>query len=569
MSLPYFDSQGFESLSNGLLVPGSYTSLLKSAQEEKEEARRGTYFSDWGTEWAGIAAGPSEKPAGTVSFNTLRKKLLQSQIDLVIFSTRKSQVKHLAKRCIIPNKQVGYRVVHERYADPNFDVTDDIKERCREVEHFIDHPAKGIHSSFAHLATIAVHEEMCIDRKVMIKTLGRGQRPVTYQLIPGDTIKPVVEVVIPWMKKKGWTNVAVATEAMSEKLGIDLTKADYLQVLDEKIVGAWDEQEIDVDITQPSIEINQILYGTSLLEVSLEATEAFLAAWNYNTELFKLNMPESVLVVQGNYDQRGLEQFRRKILQSTGPAGNWRLPIIPGSKEFDIKSVQVRQSPREMMFDEFLRFVISIKCAAYRMHPSEINFGTDSGQSTVLNAGSEETQIKTAQEEGLHSILENLAEWFTRSLVKPFYDDLVFIWEGLERHTEAERISMNVQKMQYQSPNEIRATEDLVPMSIPDDLSKMDPNEIPQSAITVQLLQLKLEWEQMKNQQKQMEQATQMQQQAMQQAQQGQQATDPAQQAQAQQQEAQAQPQQQEQAPQEQEGQGDFWGRANTQAPPS
>jgi hypothetical protein len=56
-----------------------------------------------------------------------------------------------------------------------------------------------------------------------------------------------------------------------------------------------------------------------------------------------------MLVIQGDYDERGLEQFRRKILKSNTTAGaagdGWRVPIIPGSRAFDHDNVSCADWP--------------------------------------------------------------------------------------------------------------------------------------------------------------------------------------------------------------------------------
>jgi hypothetical protein len=432
---------------------------------------------------------------------------------------------------------------------------------------------------------MATEEQLTIDRVVMVIDRTSPGRVREWRLLDGSTVRPIMETLIPFMKDKGYKDPMVAAEVLSYKIKIDLTGAAYVQVIDEVIKGAWREDEISVNITNPTIELNKVLYGRSMLERSLDSTEAFLSAWNYNNEMFKTNMPEVMLVVQGNYDERGLDQFRRKILQSNGPAGNWRIPVIPGSKDFDIQARTLRPPMKDMLFMEFIHMMVAIKTAAYRMHPSEINFDVASQQDNILNGGSEEQQISHAKEEGLHSLLGNLAQWFTVALIEPSDPDLLCIWEGLERQTEAERIALNTQKLQYQTIDEVRAQEDLLPIHLPKDIRKIDPSAVPLNPIYVQLLELQIQAEAQEMAKEQAKQAALMQKQQMAMAQQQAQAAQPAQQAAVQQDhhqqaqdahDASAQQAQAATPPQPDTTGGDeqaaqFWGQANTQsagAPP-
>jgi len=511
--IPRFEPNGYVPTPSGLFIPESLEDLRKSLAAEKEQARHGKYFSDFGSSslLGGMGIDQADKPMGTPSLQSLRVRFSESLIDQLILNVRQSQIGHVSKRCIVPGKQIGWRIVHERYADRYFKTTPEIHARCEEVAKIVDNPLKAIHTSFKQVCTICVEETLVIDRKVLLKQFDSNGNIISYCLIDGATIKPVIEVLLPFAKDHNFANLDIAAEAYSEQLGIDLTKCAYIQVMDRRIVAGWAPEQIDVDITVPQIAINKILYGKSLFESSLEATYGFLSAWNYNSELLKLNMPEVLLIVQGNYDEKGLESFRRKLLQSNGPAGNWRVPVIPGSKDFDIQSRQLRNSPKDLMFSEMLHLIISLKAAAYRMSMSELNMSQEmGGVSSILNMGNQESAIAAAQEEGFHSLLDSLADFFTRSLVKPIYKDLVFVWDGLNRESDKEIAAINIQRLQTETMDEVRSSGDLHALHIPDDIQDIDVFKVPYNPMLIQLLQMKLEDAQVKLQQAQMQQQMQM-----------------------------------------------------------
>src|SRR5947209_2124486 len=108
---------------SGLYAPGwtdgDVYELLSKARAKKDwpvsQNNRGTYLSDFGDNWTYWGSGSHErKPATTVAFQTLRDRFKNSIIDKTIVLRRQMQVRRVANRCLVPGKQVGFRVVHER-----------------------------------------------------------------------------------------------------------------------------------------------------------------------------------------------------------------------------------------------------------------------------------------------------------------------------------------------------------------------------------------------------------------------------------------------------------------------
>ncbi len=201
-------------------------------------------------------------------------------------------------------------------------------------------------------------------------------------------------------------------------------------------------------------------------DITVEPTHTFLAndcvSSNSN---FTANYPEAFLVFNGEVDAAGLEAFKKQMYAEVGPYGNQRLPVIAtGSNELNkAQLLKLRDSLRDMQFPMLVRMAVALKCSAYRAHPSLVNFAPDSGgQRPVISSDTQETQIALAQEEGLHSILDNMGAWLTRALVEPWYDDLELVWSVQDQPTEAERIEVAQRKLAMgQTVDEWRATEGL------------------------------------------------------------------------------------------------------------
>lgn len=458
---------GYTQLKSGIIVPDGTWELMKAKAEDVERKKRGRFFSNY-NRWRQTALFGQEKPIRTPSFAFLREVAKGSPIDKVIIAARVVQVRHLAQRAL-NEQELGFKVVHDRWNDPNFKPSaaeqKDIDKRCDEVERILETPTREIHPTVKHFFVEAVKDELILDRKAIVIYRDRRGRPVQYHYIDPATIRPRLQVLLPWMLENGETNIDRAAERMSYANNIDLTQAAWVQVIDEQIVAAWTEDEMSVDITNPSSEIDYWGYGISALEQSLEFTDAFIQSWRYNTELFKQNYPEAILVLLGDYDPEGLEAFKRQILGDVGPGQNWRLPVVPGGdkESFDGKLLKLRDTPKEMQFAELVRIVIGLKAAAYRMHPGIINFSTDAGSGrSIFSHQNAEALINLSQDEGLGDIRDNMAEWLTRAIVKPRYSDLRVIWTGLDAEDQKTVVDrLKTESETYLTVDEVRGRQGL------------------------------------------------------------------------------------------------------------
>ena len=233
---------------------------------------------------------------------------------------------------------------------------------------------------------------------------------------------------------------------------MDLSDKAYVQMIDGRITGAWRGDEMDVDILNPSDEINMQGFGVSPLENSLEATTLLMVALNYNKNHFLSNWPDAFLILKGEFSPQGLQAFKNQIYAEVGPQGNTRLPVVPtGGADYEAELLKLRDSMTDMQFAQLVRMAICLKSAAYGMHPATLNFAPDQGASAIstiiASTDGQEAQIAMAQEEGFHSILDGFNQWFGRSLVRPWYDDLVMVWSVEDQPNEVQRIDLWTKKL--------------------------------------------------------------------------------------------------------------------------
>lgn len=489
--------------------------VIKQQEEERKPSddklrRRGQWFSNYGPSVNNIGSlnGTLRKPLDTPPFMMLRQVAKESLIDRAIINRRVEDIKGLSRRISVPGRQRGWRVVHKRFDDPQFDASDhNIQRRCREMEEMLDKPHRLYHKTFRDFLTVSVQEELIIDRRAMVISRDRKGRPVDFYLLPGDTILPVLYVLMPWMAKKGLSNERVArmmlTEEFSQKAGtsIDITDAAYIQEVDGQVVGAWREDEIDVEYTNPSGELNRWGFGASLLEQSLQATALLLNMFNFNKDLFRPGFPSRMLVLSGEYSAEGLSTFERQILGQGNPGSpKSKMPVLPGPENMRAQVLDLTNTPSDMQFEQFFRLMSSVKCSFFGMHPSRLNLSETNPQGIVMTSSSAITEVsKTVNEEGLYSLLESGADWLTRSLIHPYYDDLMLIFDGLHEESEAMALqSLQIESM-WSTKNEIRARRNLPP------LSSMEGGDSIMDGLWLQWVNLKKQEKAQKEAQKQYE----------------------------------------------------------------
>jgi hypothetical protein len=477
-----------EATSNEVRVPGTLlqkaqpgTAFMRSygsaEEKQRQQAAResnGRFFGDmYQLNGSANAARAMGKPPQMLSQRALRMLSRGSIIDRLIINARKAQARRFARICDVPGKQFGFRVVHRRYQDAEFDSdTDDIRARCDEMEKLLRTPTNPPHPDFGDWLENAVEEELVLDRRFLVLPQGRGGRPVSYHLIDGATVYPRIEVLGRWMIANHVADYDTALAGLQmelwkdpprdgrtgEPVWVDIADAEYVQMIDDRVVGAWKQGEYHMAIAHSTVAFDSWGYGYSALEDSYSLSLIFLEALRFNKNLFDVNFPEAVLVLGGAYDDEGLKAFRRNILDYDPREASSRLPVVAGGEELQASLLKLRDTPRDMMMSELITMLANFKCAAYRMHPSTINVQPDGQGGAVVSVdNSQGDEISQATEEGFHSLMQGQADFLTAALVARRYDDLIVIVEGLDRENEQALLARLEFEAQYSTFNEVRA----------------------------------------------------------------------------------------------------------------
>ena len=189
----------------------AYQEAEQKLQRQRRRARQesltgllgyGTFFTEGGQVQASSNPGGGlEKPRWTISHSALRAASRALLIDRLIIDAIKLQARRFAQICDVPGVQKGFRVVHRRHKDPNFDSdTDDIRRRCAEMEELLRHPTKPPHSGFRDWLITAIEDQLVLDRRAMVKVKNRGGGIASFHQVDGACYSADTEV----LTRRGW-----------------------------------------------------------------------------------------------------------------------------------------------------------------------------------------------------------------------------------------------------------------------------------------------------------------------------------------------------------------------------
>ena len=448
--------------------------------ETKYARAMGSLFSVYANLYtSAFAYGASEKSRATPTLALLRETARNSAIDRLIIETYKQLTRQVSDLITVDQHQKGWAVRHVRHRDPYFQADKDVERRCREMEELINSPNREVHpGGFRDVVNWLVEEMLVIDRGVIIKeglNYKKQPLPEMWHGIPGDTLKPRLQVVLRHMANDGYgagggVTQDDAVQMIFQRFGVDVSHAAYIQDIDNRIYGAWDKDACAVMITNPSSEINRFGYGVSGLEASLQFTTFLMMALHYNEQMFLSNYPEAFLLLKGaEIDQAGLEAFKQQIYGEVGPQGNARLPVIPAAgSDMGAELLKLRETMTDMEFVNTLRIMIALKCSSYGASPELINFMPFDGAGQVIQQGAtaQDTKIAYEKDRGYKNILDSLAHFFTREFIRPYYDDLVMEHSVRDEPTESERIELATKELAVATTvDEYRLSRGLKPLS--------------------------------------------------------------------------------------------------------
>lgn len=186
-------------------------------------------------------------------------------------------------------------------------------------------------------------------------------------------------------------------------------------------------------------------YGCSELETLIEIVTWILWGMQYNGNFFKQgSQPKGFINVKnGNIDQGTLNEFRQDWKQTMSTVYNsHKIPVIQG---IDLEWIDLQQTNRDMEFTEWIKFLLVIACAVYRMDPSELGFQFQDAARIFGQEGQKE-RLDHSRQKGLTPLLVFYQNVLNKYIISEIDDRLELVFTGIEIKDEAAQVELDKKK---------------------------------------------------------------------------------------------------------------------------
>lgn len=186
-------------------------------------------------------------------------------------------------------------------------------------------------------------------------------------------------------------------------------------------------------------------YGCSELETLIEIVTWILWGMQYNGNFFKQgSQPKGFINVKnGNVDQGTLNEFRQDWKQTMSTVYNsHKIPVIQG---IDLEWIDLQQTNRDMEFTEWIKFLLVIACAVYRMDPSELGFQFQDAARIFGQEGQKE-RLDHSRQKGLTPLLVFYQNVLNKYIISEIDDRLELVFTGIEIEDEAAQVELDKKK---------------------------------------------------------------------------------------------------------------------------
>lgn len=205
--------------------------------------------------------------------------------------------------------------------------------------------------------------------------------------------------------------------------------------------------ELGFGIRNKSSNIRKNGYGTSELETLVEIITWILWGMQYNGNFFSQgSQPKGFINVKNsNISNSTLNEFRQAWTQTMrGVQNSHRVPVING---IDLEWIDLQKNNRDMEFNDWLKFLIIIGCAVYRMDPSELGLQFKD-QAQIFGQDGQKARLQHSREKGLKPILIFLENIITEYLVSELDENFEFAFTGIEVEDEEAQVELDKKKLE-------------------------------------------------------------------------------------------------------------------------
>lgn len=426
-------------------VPAPETGLVKAESVLPQPAETDPKALFWDPFSIVEQLGYKDKPSH-LTYNTLKLMVWRTPLIAAVIQTRLNQ---MASFCCPQADRfgTGYRV---RLQDKRKAMSRAAQKRGREIERLMENTGASKNprgrDSFETFLRKLGWDTLVLDQLCFEIVPDRRGRPAEWYAVDGSTIR-----------------LADQTKLFPDE--DDTSRSRTVQIYDQTVVAEFTRDELAFCIRNPRSDIRLQGYGTSELEMMINAITAFLWGFDYNRNAFSQgSLQKGMINFKGALPEKQLRAFRRHWYQMVagGVQNAWRTPITNSE---EIQYINLQRSNQEMEYSQWLDFLIKVITSIYQLDPVEINFKYgNSGQRSMFEAANKE-RIIASKDKGLKPLLRFLGQCFTRYIVERIDEDFLFEFVGLDAQTPSEEADLHGKLVKIsRTVNELRAEDGLDPL---------------------------------------------------------------------------------------------------------
>jgi len=299
-------------------------------------------------------------------------------------------------------------------------VTDEAINRTIPIRKFLKNPADE-YTGFIDMILRVVDDLMLYDAGVMVKNNNiAGDKLAELYHVPGQQI--------------------VLCRNLDRSIPQPPDPA-YIWNNGAKDIAEYTKDELIYLVDNPQ----HYFYGLSPSEVSAYVITTSLYADKYNIDALKnSNIPPMIVNLGAKVRPESRRAFQQYWNQELGRNGAiHKVMFVSGSEKLDSIPLTLGTN-KDMQLLEYLRWTISIKCAAFQISPQDIGFTQDLHRTTA------NVQYKITHDRGLRSLLGLVSDAMNKYVIPEFDKSgmVKFEWKGVGKSDQVEDANVDAIDLQ-------------------------------------------------------------------------------------------------------------------------
>ena len=402
----------------------------------------------WNPSEIGFTGKGYRDPNNGVTFNTLNR-MGDIFIIKAVINTRIEQVQNFLKYSNDDQKP-GYKIRYKQTPGVEADVNtkkEMSKEDMRKVEYIVKFLEDGgendkweCEDNFQEFTRKVLNDSLRLDQLCFEVVRARNFEVKKYRAVDGALIRQLD------------TNDPRYSQ-MFEQFRWHGYLPRYAMVWDGQIIRhpvtneyvAFYPWELGYGIRNKTSNVLRNGYGCSELETLMEIVTWVLWGMQYNGNFFKQgSQPKGFINVKNqNIDGGTRNEFRQEWKQTMSTVYNsHKIPVIQG---IDLEWIDLQQTNRDMEFTEWIKFLMVLVCAVYRMDPSELGFQFQDA-ARVWGPEGQRERLDHSKQKGLTPLLIFYQNILNKYIISEIDDRLELVFTGIEIEDEATQVDLDKKK---------------------------------------------------------------------------------------------------------------------------